>query len=105
MIRTEAALEDRLSEPTPAVIETLARVPGDIIFLGVAGKMGPTLARMARRASDAAGVSRRVVGVSRFSAGGDAALRAHGIETVCCDLLNESEVGKLPDAANVVYMP
>jgi nucleoside-diphosphate-sugar epimerase len=105
MIRTEDDLEDRLSEPTPAVVETLARVPGDIVFLGVAGKMGPTLARMARRASDAAGVKRRVVGVSRFSAGDDAGLREHGIETVRCDLLNESEVAKLPDAANVVYMP
>jgi nucleoside-diphosphate-sugar epimerase len=105
MIRTEAELEDRLSEPTPAVVETMARVPGDVIFLGVAGKMGPTLARMARRASDAAGVNRRVIGVSRFSAGGDAALREHGVEAVRCDLLNESEVEKLPDAANVVYMP
>ena len=42
MIRTEAELDDRLSEPTPGVIETLARLPGDIVFLGVAGKMGPT---------------------------------------------------------------
>ncbi len=105
MIRTEAELEDRLSEPTPAVVETLARLPGDIVFLGVAGKMGPTLARMAKRASDAAGVRRRVIGVSRFSAGGDSALREHGVETVRCDLLNEAEVAKLPDAANVVYMP
>src|ERR671915_215183 len=69
MIRTEVELDDRLSEPTPGVIETLARLPGDIVFLGVAGKMGPSLARMAKRASDAA------------------------------------EVEKLPDAANVVYMP
>src|SRR5581483_8293997 len=105
MIRTEAELEDRLSEPTPAVVETLARLPGDIVFLGVAGKMGPTMARMAKRASDAAGVRRRVIGVSRFSAGGDSALREHGVETVRCDLLNEAEVAKLPDAANVVYMP
>lgn len=105
MIRTEAELDDRLSEPTPGVIETLGRLPGDVVFLGVAGKMGPTLARMAKRASDAAGVTRRVIGVSRFSGGDDARLREHGIETVRCDLLNESEVEKLPDAANVVYMP
>ncbi len=105
MIRTEAELDDRLSEPTPGVIETLARLPGDIVFLGVAGKMGPSLARMAKRASDAAGVKRRIVGVSRFSSGDDAPLREHGIETVRCDLLDESEVEKLPDAANVVYMP
>jgi nucleoside-diphosphate-sugar epimerase len=105
MFHTEADLDERLSRPTPAVIETLARLPGDLILLGVAGKMGPSLARMAKRASDAAGVKRRVIGVSRFSSGEDAALREHGIETIRCDLLNEAELAQLPDAANVVYMP
>src|SRR5437588_3289083 len=103
-IQTEEQLEDLLSEPTPEVIQTLGRLPGDILFLGVAGKMGPTLARMARRASDAAGVRRRVIGVARFSSGGAEALHAHGIETVRCDLLDESQAGRLPDAANVVLM-
>ena len=105
MIRNETELEDRLSEPTPQVIETLAKLPGDILFLGAAGKMGPTLARMAKRASDAAGVKRRVIGVSRFSSGDDAALREHGIETIRCDLLNEAGVNALPNVANIVYMP
>ena len=63
-------LEEMLSEPTEGVIETLGRLAGDVIILGAAGKMGPTLARMARRASDAAGVRRRVIGVSRFSTAG-----------------------------------
>ena len=103
-IATEVELEDRLSEPTAAVVETLGRLSGDILVLGVAGKMGPTLARMARRASDAAGVRRRVIGVSRFSAGNREALESHGIETIACDLLDEAEVAKLPDAANVVFM-
>ena len=57
-----AELEDRLSDPTPGVIEAFRALPGDILFLGVAGKMGPTLARMAKRASDAAGMRRRVIG-------------------------------------------
>src|SRR5262245_2348608 len=101
---TEEQLEDRLSEPTPGVVETLRRLDGDILLLGVAGKMGPTLARMARRASDLAGVRRRVIGVSRFSAGGEAALQAHGVETIRCDLLDEDQVAQLPDAPNVVLM-
>ena len=97
-------LEDRLSEPTPGVVETLRALPGDILFLGVAGKMGPTLARMARRASDTAGVRRRVIGVSRFSdASQVASLNAHGIETIRCDLLDETAVAQLPDVENVVY--
>src|SRR5215470_18146821 len=104
MFRTEAELDAALSEPTPGVVETLSRHPGDIVFLGAAGKMGPTLARMAKRASDAAG-TRRVIAVSRFSSGGEEAFTAHGVETIRCDLLNEAEVAKLPEAANVVYMP
>jgi nucleoside-diphosphate-sugar epimerase len=105
MFQNEAQLEDALSEPTPQLIETLARHPGDIVLLGAAGKMGPSLARMARRTSDASGTKRRVVAVSRFSSGGEEAFTAHGVETIRCDLLNESEVAKLPDAPNVVYMP
>jgi nucleoside-diphosphate-sugar epimerase len=104
MFRNEAELDDALSEPTPQVIETLARHKGDIIFLGAAGKMGPSLARMAKRASDAAGTNRRVIAVSRFSSGGEAAFTAHGVEVIRCDLLNEDEVKKLPDAPNVVSM-
>jgi nucleoside-diphosphate-sugar epimerase len=105
MFQNETQLEDALSEPAPQVIDTLARHTGDVILLGAAGKMGPSLARMARRASDASGTKRRVIAVSRFSSGGEEAFTAHGVETIRCDLLNESEVAKLPDAPNVVYMP
>src|ERR1700722_1572947 len=97
-------LDDLLSEPTEAAVEALARLAGDLIVMGVAGKMGPTLARMARRASDAAGVRRRIIGVARFSSAGEESLQGHGIETIRCDLLNEDEAARLPDAANVVFM-
>lgn len=98
-------LETLLSEPTPGAIDTLRRLEGDLILLGVGGKMGPTLARMAKRASDAAGVCRRVIGVSRFSSvEEERKLQAHGVETIRCDLLDESSVARLPDAPNVVFM-
>ena len=103
-IRTEDELDDRLSEPTPEVVELLGRLAGDIVVLGVAGKMGPTLARMARRASDAAGVRRRVIGVSPVFCGGELELRKHGVETIRCDLLDAAAVAQLPDAANVVFL-
>ena len=103
-IRTEVELDDRLSEPAPGVVETLADLPGDVLILGVAGKMGPTLARMARRAADAVGGPRRVVGVARFSAGGEEELRKHGVETIRCDLLDPRAVARLPDAPNVVFL-
>jgi len=60
---------------------------------------------MARRASDQAGVQRRVIAVSRFSAANEQArLHRHGIETIRCDLLDETAVAKLPSAPNVVYL-
>ncbi len=105
MIQTTTDLEDRLSEPTPGAIETLARLPGDLLLLGVGGKMGPTLARMARRASDAAGVRRRVIGVARFSTPGlEDQLRGHDIETIRCDLLDPAQLERLPEVANVILM-
>lgn len=98
-------LEDRLSEPTAAVVETLRRYPGDILILGVAGKMGPTLARMARRASDLAGTSRRIIGVARFSDSTVATrLQAQGVETIAADLLDRAQLAELPDASIVIYM-
>jgi hypothetical protein len=98
-------LEDLLSLPTTETIEAMAALQGDIVVLGVGGKMGPTLARMARRASDFAGVSRRVIGVSRFSSGQlPERLQSWGIETHSCDLLDRSKYAALPEAPNVVYM-
>src|SRR5437879_3740699 len=104
-IETVEQLEDLLSEPTPGVIETLSRLEGDLILLGVGGKMGPTLARMAKRASDAAGVHRRVIGVSRFSSGNQGAkLQSHGIETIRGDLLDEEAIARLPEVPNLIYL-
>jgi nucleoside-diphosphate-sugar epimerase len=98
-------LEERLSRPSAAVVEMMRRLPGDIVFLGVAGKMGPTLARMARRATDEAGIARRIIGVSRFSAQGSRdGLEQHGVETLSCDLLDAAAIADLPDAPNVVFM-
>jgi nucleoside-diphosphate-sugar epimerase len=100
VFRTETELEDALSEPTPGAAETLARCPGDIMFLGAAGKMGPSLARMAKRAAP----DRRVIAVSRFSGGSEDAFQSHGVETIRCDLLHEAAVAKLPDAENVIFL-
>jgi nucleoside-diphosphate-sugar epimerase len=98
-------LEERLSRPTPAVVDMMRQIPGDFIVLGAAGKMGPSLARMIKRASDDAGTSRRVIAVSRFSSpGSQEEFNAHGIETVARDLLDANAVAYLPAAANVIYM-
>jgi nucleoside-diphosphate-sugar epimerase len=104
-VADDAALDDLLSAPTPAAIEAVRRTAGDVIILGVAGKMGPSLAAMVKRASDAAGARRRVIGVARFSTpGSEAALKRGGIETIAADLLDEEQLARLPDAPNVIYM-
>ncbi len=104
-IQTVEQLEELLSEPTQPVVELMRCLHGDIVLLGAAGKIGPSLARMARRASDFAGVRRRIIGVSRFSAPEEQArFHAHGIETIRCDLLDEPVVAQLPPAANVIYL-
>ncbi len=96
-----AALEEALSRPSQALIETLAAVPGDIMVLGVGGKMGPTLARMARRAAP----GKRVIGVARFSeAGLRERLQGQGVECIEADLLSREAIAALPEAANIVFM-
>src|SRR3954467_9230569 len=105
MIKTEEELEDALSRPTSADIAAARDLAGDVLILGVAGKMGPSLARLLRRALDACGSPHRVIGVARFS---DARLKAEldrdGIETVACALLEPMALSYLPDAPNVVFM-
>lgn len=104
-IRTIEELENILSEPTPGVIETLGKLEGDIMILGAGGKMGPTLTKMAKRASDAAGVKRRVIAASIFPSENDRlGLRNAGIETIDCDFLDQDQLNALPDAPNVVFM-
>src|ERR671911_442885 len=78
-------LEELLTRPTRALVDDLEAVDGDILILGVGGKMGPTLARLARRAAP----EKRIVAVARFSAPGlKDKLQSHGIETIACDLLD-----------------
>jgi hypothetical protein len=94
-------LEAFLSRPAPELVADLAAVDGDILILGVGGKMGPTLARLARNAAP----DRRVIGVARFSEPGlQESLRATGVETIAADLLERGALQRLPRARNVILM-
>ena len=94
------ALDEFLTRPSAALVAALAGVEGDLVILGVGGKMGPTLARLARRAAP----GKRVIGVARFS---DAQVRegleAAGVETIACDLLDRDALAALPEVPNVVF--
>src|SRR6201994_3147294 len=96
-----AALDDLLCRPSQALIDDLSKADGDIMILGVAGKMGPTLAGLAKAALP----DRRIIGVARFSeAGVENWLKTRGVETVHCDLLDETAIKALPKSPNVIFM-
>ncbi len=101
----EAELDELLARPSPSDVEFARTLDADVAVLGAGGKMGPSLARRVRRAFDAAGVSRRVLAVSRFSKPGlAAALERDGIEPLAADLLDPAQVDRLPDLRNVLYL-
>ncbi len=96
-----AALDDLLCRPSQPLIDDLNKVEGDIMILGVAGKMGPTLAGLAKAALP----DRHIIGVARFSDPGVKDwLQARGIEAINCDLLDQTALGALPQAPNIVFM-
>jgi len=99
--RDVGELEEFMTQPTPELSADLARVDGDLIVLGVGGKMGPTLARMAKRAAP----DKRVIGVARFTERGlQSRLTSWGIDCVPCDLLDRAALERLPRPKNVVFM-
>lgn len=99
------ALYNQLLEPSPALLSDIATLDGDIMILGVGGKMGPALAKLARRALNLVGSERKVIGASRFSEPGLVEeLNQLGIETHVVDLLNEDQLQSLPAAKNVLYL-
>jgi len=105
MIDTVEKLEEALSRPLQGEVEAMRALDGDILILGVGGKMGPSLAKLARRTAEAGGTRKRIIGVARFS--DDRLLRelqAAGVETIAMDLLEPNALHRLPDIRNVVFM-
>jgi nucleoside-diphosphate-sugar epimerase len=105
LVENEEQLESLLSTPNAADIDMMRRLSGDLIILGAGGKMGPSLARRIKRASQAAGIERRVIAISRFSSPqARQELAENGVETIACDLFNRDEVDSLPACENVLYL-
>lgn len=105
LIESESQLVTMLAQPSDALVEYMAELDGDIVILGIAGKMGVSLGQLARAAIEKAGVRKSVYGVARFS---DPKARDHlesaGVKTVKCDLLDRIEIAKLPKIPNVLFM-
>ncbi len=104
-IETEQQLDEALSRPAAADAAAMASLSGDLMVIGVGGKMGPSLAALAKRACHEAGTTKKVIGVARFSTPGlRELLEKQGISTIRCDVLNRGNIEALPDCPNVVFM-
>ena len=104
-MKTIEELEAFLTIPSDGLVKDIAGLEGDIMIAGVGGKMGPTLAKLVKKAVDRSGVEKVVYGVSRFSAGSlRQELEDAGIKTIVADLLNEADLESLPDVKNIIFM-
>ncbi|ABX40779.1 NAD-dependent epimerase/dehydratase family protein [Lachnoclostridium phytofermentans] len=102
---TEERLDTLLTNPSSALIEDMKKITGDIMILGAGGKMGPTLSLLAKRACESAGITKRIIAVSRFS---DPIVKKllsdHQIEMISADLLEPGAIASLPKVENIIYM-
>ena len=95
----------QLLKPSEALIADVAKLDGDLIILGAGGKMGPDLARLAKRVIDIGGLKKEVIAVARFSETElQKALEQHGVKTITTDLLDDDQLQKLPAVQNVLYL-
>ncbi|MBQ3792147.1 MAG: NAD(P)-dependent oxidoreductase [Clostridia bacterium] len=102
---TNEKLDQLETTPSPALIEDMKKIGGDIMVLGAGGKMGPTLCILAKRAMEAAGLPYRVIAVSRFSSEkAREELTKHGVEVLPCDLQDVSQLNALPEIENIIFM-
>lgn len=98
-------IRDSLVNPSPELIDDFKKLDGDIMILGVGGKMGSDLAILAKNAMNQANIGYKVIGVSRFSSGNmQQDLESHGIETIAADLLDDKQLDSLPNVKNIIYM-
>ncbi|MBI3848758.1 MAG: NAD-dependent epimerase/dehydratase family protein [Verrucomicrobia bacterium] len=104
-IETEEQLDELLTRPSATLLDFIKTVSSPLVVLGAGGKMGPTLAVLAKRAATAANHPLDVIAVSRFSdTRARQWLESQGVRTLSCDLLAERAVKQLPEAENLIYM-
>ncbi len=105
IIRSEDELVEVLTRPREELVRFISQVSSPLLILGAGGKMGPSLAVLAKRAAEAAGYPLEVIAMSRFSdPRAKAFLEAHRVTTIGCDLLKAAELQRLPDTGNVLYL-
>ena len=102
---TEEKLNKLLTTPSPALVEDMKKIKGDIMVLGAGGKMGPTLCVLAKNAAKMAGIDKRIIAVSRGSDKiATQVMTDNGVEVLAMDLLDREKLYALPEVENVIYM-
>jgi len=102
---TEEKLNDFMTTPSETLVEDVKKIKGDIMILGAGGKMGPTLAILAKNAIKKANINKRVIAVSRFSDPiAKNVLEKNDVEIIACDLMGEGVLDNLPDVENIIFM-
>lgn len=102
---TKQTLDHYISSPRPCALKTTRTLPGDVLVLGAAGKMGFSLCQMLKRCFEQNGQTNRVLAVSRFlSPGSRARFEEQGIDTIACDLSNKEQLAALPEVENIWFM-
>ena len=105
LIKSVRELDDFMTTPDKSLIEMMRKLQEDIMILGAGGKMGISMAVLAKRAADAVGNAKKIIAVSRFSnTSAREELTKAGVETISSDLMNESDLQKLPDVKNIVFL-
>ena len=105
VIQTDSELDDYLTRPRPVLVDFIRSLPSPLVILGAGGKMGPTLAVLAKRAADVAATPLEIIAVSRFSdKPARKWLEERGIQTLSVDLLERKELSKLPEAPNIIFL-
>lgn len=104
-ISSAEELDRKLSEPSLGLIQDIKNINGDILILGIGGKMGPSLATLAMEAIKEAGINKKVYGASRFSNKEmESSLKTAGVITIAGDLLDDDFLKSLPDCENIIYI-
>ncbi|MEG0327101.1 MAG: NAD-dependent epimerase/dehydratase family protein [Erysipelothrix sp.] len=99
-------IEKKMNTASSALIEDVKHIDGDIIILGVSGKIGYNLSALLMDALSKAGIKKNVYGVARFSDGNQSrdALEAIGVKTLVADFMNDESLKSLPQVKNVIFM-
>lgn len=104
-MNTEESLLQRMTAPRPVLVEHMKTVNSPLVLLGAGGKMGPTLAVLAKRAAFEAKRDIDVIAVSRFTDSAAARwLESHDVRTISADLLERESFAALPESSNVIYL-